>query len=76
MFTPLNEADNALLTLRTLELEDGQAIDEFHAKFNELIKKSRVNDINASLAYYKVALPSWLRRKVAMSYPVSTNIFE
>ena len=76
MFTPLNEADNALLALRTLELEDGQAIDEFHAKFNELIKKSRVNDINTSLAYYKVALPSWLRRKVATSYPVPTNIFE
>ncbi len=76
MFTPLNKADNALLALRTLELGDGQAIDEFHAKFNELIKKSRVNDANASLAYYKVALPLWLRQKVATSYPVPTNIFE
>ena len=76
VFTPLNEADNALLALRTLILGEDQAIDEFNAKFNELIKKSRLNDDNASLAYYKVALPPWLRRKVAMSYPVPKTIFD
>ena len=74
LYTPLNQTNNAILDLKDLSLEDFDNIHAFNAQFNMLIKYSRITDGQICMSYYRNALPSWLRKKISMSFPVPTNI--
>ena len=73
-YTPLNQVDNAMLDLEELSLEDFEDIHAFNAHFNMLIEYSHILDGQICMSYYRNALPSWLRKKISMSFPVPTNI--
>ena len=75
-FSPLNESNDALLALQKHRMQTGWTIREFNARFNYLIGKSGISDDKAALAFYRQALPAWLRRLVSTSYPVPHTVEE
>jgi len=63
-----------MLGLQTIKFNDRESIHEFNAKFNELVYKSNLMDGPTCMAYYRRALPNWLRSRAGLSFPVPTNI--
>ena len=75
-FAPIDEVDDSMVQLTTIQLRDYTSVDEFNARFMDLALKGNIRDPIAQLALYRQALPEYLLRKISMSYPAPTNIAE
>ncbi|KAH9887618.1 hypothetical protein C8Q73DRAFT_656869 [Cubamyces lactineus] len=75
-FAPVDEVNNSMVNLTTIQLKDYSSVDEFNAQFMDLALKGNILDSAAQLALYRNVLPEYLLRKISMSYPPPTNIEE
>ena len=75
-FAPVDEVDDSMVNLTTIQLKDYSSVDEFNARFMDLALKGKILDPAAQLALYRNALPEYLLKKISMSYPPPTTIEE
>lgn len=75
-FAPVDEVDDSMVNITTIQLKDYASVDEFNARFMDLALKGNILDPTAQLALYRQALPEYLLRKIAVSYPAPTTIAE
>ena len=75
-FAPIDEVDDSLVNLTNIRLKDYTSVDEFNARFMDLALKGNILDPTAQLALYRQALPDYLLRKIATSYPPPSTIAE
>lgn len=75
-FAPVDEVDDFMVNLTTIQLKDYSSVNEFNARFMDLTLKGNILDPAAQLAPYRNVLPEYLLRKITMSYPPPTNIEE
>ncbi|KAJ8462650.1 hypothetical protein ONZ51_g10765 [Trametes cubensis] len=75
-FAPVDEVDDSMVNLTTIQLKDYSSVDEFNARFMDLALKGKILDPAAQLALYRNALPESLLKKISMSYPPPTTIEE
>ncbi|TFK79247.1 hypothetical protein K466DRAFT_443651, partial [Polyporus arcularius HHB13444] len=73
-FAPVDEIDDSMVQLTTIQLQDYTSVDEFNARFIDLALKGNIRDPIAQLALYRQALPEYLLRKISMSYPAPITI--
>ncbi|KAJ8501779.1 hypothetical protein ONZ51_g369 [Trametes cubensis] len=75
-FAPVDEVDDSMVNLTTMQLKDYSSVNEFNARFMDLTFKRKILDPAAQLALYRNALPEYLLKKISMLYPLLTNIEE
>ena len=75
-FAPVDEVDNSMVNLTTIQLRDYSSVDEFNARFMDLAIKGNIVDPTSQLALYRQALPEYLLKKIALSYPAPSTIAE
>ena len=73
-FAPVDEVNDSMVQLTTIQLRDYASVDEFNARFMDLAVKGNILDSTSQLALYRQALPDYLLRKIALSYPAPTTI--
>ncbi|KAJ8473511.1 hypothetical protein ONZ51_g7815 [Trametes cubensis] len=73
---PVDEVDDSMVNLTTIQLKDYSSVDEFNARFMDLALKGKVLDPAAQLALYRNALLEYLLKKISMLYPLPTTIEE
>ena len=75
-FAPINEVDNSLIALSTLDFMKFTSADDFINRFMELAQKAQIWEEASQLAYYRRALPTTIRTRISYSYSVPTTIQE
>ncbi|KAJ8488068.1 hypothetical protein ONZ51_g3765 [Trametes cubensis] len=65
-FAPVDEVDDSMVNLTTIQLKDYSSVDKFNARFMDLALKGKILDPAAQLALYRNALPEYLLKKISM----------
>ena len=51
-FAPVDEVDDSMVGLTTIQLQDFESVDQFNAKFMDLAARGNVSDPMAQLTWY------------------------
>ena len=73
-FAPINEVDNAIMELGSIQYNNYKTPDDFHARFLKLLLVCRVTEPLVQISYYRAALNDTLRNRLANSYPMPVTL--
>ena len=73
-FAPINEVDNAIMELGSIQYNQYKTPDDFHARFLKLLMVCRITEPLVQISYYRAALNDTLRNRLANSYPMPVTL--